>query len=92
MRLRCDPSCHRMVRVDRKRCRFLHCRRVRIRMDEHESRKTKGERRLADSWRPADQPCMRNAAALVGIEQCTLSLFMTEQRRGFTGQLADPVI
>ena len=35
---------------------------------------------------------MRNAAALVGIEQCTLSLFMTEQRRGVTGQLADPVI
>jgi hypothetical protein len=35
---------------------------------------------------------MRDAAAFVGIEQCVLSLFMTEQSRGFTGQLAVPIV
>jgi hypothetical protein len=81
-----------MVRINRKGCRFLHRRRVRIGMHEHESREAEGECRLADPGRPADQPGMRDATALVGIKQGAFSLFMTEQSRGFARQPAVPIV
>ena len=82
LRLRGDPPCHRMLRIDRKRRRRLHGRRARVRMCQHKPRHPVGERGLADTGRPADQPGMRQAAAAVGGEQRALGLLMAHQYRG----------
>ena len=52
-------------------------------MGEHEPRHPIGQRRLADTLRPADQPGMRNAPAAIGVQQGHLGIAMAEQRRGF---------
>ena len=55
-------------------------------MRQHEARETIGQRRLADAGRPADQPGMRHAPALVARQQRLLGFGVAEQRRGLARQ------
>ena len=77
-----DTARHRAVRRHGERRRLLHRRRRRIGMRQHECRHAIGQRRLADPRLAADQPGVRDAAALVGFQQRLLGLGVAEQRRG----------
>jgi len=79
--LRGDAAGDRVVGIDRERCCLLHHGRLRIRMSQHEPRQAVSQGRLADAGRPADQPGMRDAPALITVEQRLLGLGMGEQRQ-----------
>ena len=63
-------------------------------MGKHKARHAIGERGLADALRAAQQPCMRDASAAIGVEQYCFRFTMSEEGRGFTGMSwpADPRI
>src|SRR5262249_2715615 len=62
-----------------------------IRMREHEARHAKGQCRLADALRTANQPGMRDTARAIGIEQRVLRIAMTEQH-GCLTRMFDAII
>ena len=51
-------------------------------MRQEKPRQAPGERRLADAFRPADDPRLRHLVAAVGVEQFMLRRGMTEKRQG----------
>src|SRR5690242_8012152 len=79
MAARGDLARHRDARLDRQRLGTLHGRRQWISMAQYKSRHAVSQGRLADALCAADQPGMRNPAALVGIEQRGLFLPMPKQ-------------
>ena len=73
---------HRMIGIEVEAGRALHRRQRRLGIGEHELRHAVGQRRLADALRAADQPGMRNLAALVGTQQRRLCRRMAVEPRG----------
>ena len=77
-----DLARDQIGRIDPERLGAPHVGSERIAVGQHEPRHSIGERRLADSGRPADQPCMRNSSAAIGIQQRHLGVAVPKQRAG----------
>ena len=82
MGARGDLMDDRMAGVDGEIDRAGNGRRCRIRAGQDEARQAIGERRLADAFRPLDQPGMVHASRTVGIEQCALRGRVAQQAIG----------
>ncbi len=78
MSLRGDAARHGIGGLDGQCLRILHLGRLRHGKGEHKARHPIGERRLADARRPANQPSVRDAGALVAVEQGAFGFRMAE--------------
>ncbi len=81
LRLGGDPPCHRMVRIDEKRCRLLHLGRGRIGMRKRKARHAVSQGGFADALGARQQERMRHAAGTISRQQRRLRQAMAEQRR-----------
>jgi hypothetical protein len=69
MRTGGDLAGDRIGGIDPQRLCALRIRGQGIAMCEHKPRHSIGQRRLADTLRPPDQPGMRDPSAAVGVQQ-----------------------
>src|SRR3974377_646743 len=74
-----DVARDRLIRVDRERLRALNTVGQPVAMAQDETSHAIGKGCLADALRAPDQPGVRDAPALVGIEQGALGLAMPKQ-------------
>ncbi len=84
----CAPRCARAAGASAGTARLCACctsASAWIGMGEHEARRAVGEGRLADPFRPAQDPGVGKAPALVGVQEGGLGCILAEERRRLAG-------